>query len=614
MFVKITQSGPRRYVQLVESFRDGEGRVKKRTVATVGRLDLMESVQSLRSVVTGLARLTGQRVDGDGDNGLEPSPVVEFLRATDYGDVYALSQLWQQLNLQQIARAFRDSRLAFDVEALIRMLVFNRLCDPESKLGALRWLPSVSIPGLEELEVEHHQLLRAMDALEANAHAVAEHTAQLVRPLIDQDLSVVFYDLTTVSVAGTGSVGDDDLRCFGMGKSGHVERQVMLALIQTADGLPLHHQVMEGNTSEPATLLPMLRQVLATYPIKRVIAVADRGLMSIDQIDALLQIRLPSGEPLEFILAVAGRRYDEFAERILNEVAGPLAQVDQFELDWPWLGDVERQARKRAKPGTQRDRATTTVTNTNVPLLRLVVAHDAERAQSMSDDRDNKIRELEEYAAEAVKKLDRQDIGEPLGRGRPLSDGGATARMYREVSEKHLGSIVRVNLRSQLFTYDINAKALQKARTLDGKLLLLTNVDRGHMNTREIIERYKSLADIERSFRVLKSDLDIGPMYHRLPRRIRAHAHICFIALLMQRVMRQRLQSAGSELSPHRALEHLRLIKRQWVSINGVVTSGIPTPNPIQQRTLAELGIKRPSSTLPPAATRPQQAELKLED
>jgi transposase len=76
---------------------------------------------------------------------------------------------------------------------------------------------------------------------------------------------------------------------------------------------------------------------------------------------------------------------------------------------------------------------------------------------------------------------------------------------------------------------------------MDGKLLLVTNV--ADLSPAEVVTRYKSLADVERGFRVLKSEIDIGPVFHRLP-RIRAHASICFIALILYRVMRQRLTAA----------------------------------------------------------------------
>ena len=93
---------------------------------------------------------------------------------------------------------------------------------------------------------------------------------------------------------------------------------------------------------------------------------------------------------------------------------------------------------------------------------------------------------------------------------------------------------------------------------MDGKLMLVTNV--ADLRPPEVVKRYKSLADIERGFRVLKSEIEIAPVYHRLPQRIRAHAFVCFLALIVYRVMRQRLKHAKSELSPEKALAQLRKI------------------------------------------------------
>jgi transposase len=105
--------------------------------------------------------------------------------------------------------------------------------------------------------------------------------------LIDQDLSVVFYDLTTVAVTGQTDL-DDDVRAYGLAKSGLIERQFMLSLVQTAEGLPIAHEVHPGNTAEAKTLLPMIRGLLARYPLKRVVLIADRGLLSTANIDELV--------------------------------------------------------------------------------------------------------------------------------------------------------------------------------------------------------------------------------------------------------------------------------------------------------------------------------------
>ena len=72
-----------------------------------------------------------------------------------------------------------------------------------------------------------------------------------------------------------------------MAKSGLIERQFMLSLVQTAEGLPVAHEVHPGNTAEAKTLLPMIRGLLARYPLKRVVLIADRGLLSTANIDEL---------------------------------------------------------------------------------------------------------------------------------------------------------------------------------------------------------------------------------------------------------------------------------------------------------------------------------------
>ena len=86
--------------------------------------------------------------------------------------------------------------------------------------------------------------------------------------------------------------------------------------MQTGDGRQIYHEVFAGNTAESPTLLPTLKTVLERFPaIHHVVLVADRGLLSLNNLDALSEIRLASGAPLEFVLAVPGRRYSEFVDR-----------------------------------------------------------------------------------------------------------------------------------------------------------------------------------------------------------------------------------------------------------------------------------------------------------
>jgi transposase len=558
MFIKLTRSGGHTYAQLVESFRDEHGKPRQRTLATIGRVD--ETDGQVDSLLGGLLRAKGRSL------GETSAPQVRFESALAFGDVWALDQLWHELGFDGLAAVFRRARFTNPIEHALRVMVFNRLCDADSKLGVLRWLQTVSMPGIDAKALTHQQLLRSMDALMDHQDAVDECVAQLLRPLIDEDLSVVFYDLTTIRAQGL-SQQEGDVRRFGMSKEGMVARQFMLGVVQTADGMPIYHEVFAGNTAEAPTLEPTLKKVMARYPhIRRLVVVADRGLLSLDNIEALSELRLSGDQALEFILAVPGRRYGEFVD--ILEPINTRARASEQEATEERIDEVQWQG------------------------LRLVVAHNPLQAAEQTATRQARIDQLRQRADQLVGKLDSQEAGK-VHRGRKLSDAGVTARFFHEVSEAHLKRIIKVDLQADLFTYDIDQVALARAQAMDGKLLLVTNVQ--DLTPKEVVQRYKALADIERGFRVLKSEIEIAPVFHRLPERIKAHASICMLALILYRVMRQRLRLSGSDLSPESALADLRRIQRHSVSINNAAPiEGISSIAQRQTDVLAALKIKKP--------------------
>lgn len=554
MFVKITSSGPRQYVKLVEAYRDVNGVARQRVIATLGRLEAIQAGGS-DALVNGLLRAAGRPSleEGTGE--------VDFAPARSVGDTWLLTALWKELGFHDAFRRVLRNKRQFDAEHLLRLMVFNRLCDPESKLGLLRWLEGVKVPDVDTAAVSHQQLLRTMDTLDACAEQMSSTLSGLLRPLIDRTLSVVFYDLTTIRAEG-GSEGETDLRRYGLSKDGGIARQVMLGVVRTAEGLPIHHELFAGNTGETATLIPTLETILARYPIERVVLVADRGLLSLDNLEALSALRV-GARPLEFILAVPARRYGEF-DTLLAEFHARRCVGAQTEVtgELAWQGH------------------------------RLIVAHRPDVAEAQSHERDARLAELEADAERWAGKLVGQEAGQAY-RGRKLSDAGVTARFYKAVGEARLGHILKVDLGSKDFVYEVDDTALARARLLDGKLLLVTNMpDHG---PDQIVARYKALADIERGFRVLKSEIDIAPVYHRLPERIRAHALICFLALVLYRVLRLRLKAQDSPYSPTRALEVARRIQWHQVTLHRKQAArGLSTLTPEQKELFSTLNLPSP--------------------
>ena len=565
MFIKVTQSGQRRYAQLVESFRNEDGKPRQRTVCTLGRLEDGGEVDTL---IASLQRARGIAPVASPFDGLR------FTDSRHAGDVWALSELWRSLEFDGLASAWRRSKTELDVLGCLRLMVFNRLCDPGSKLGVLRWLDTVALPvGCVKSLPQHQHLLRCMDVLDEYSDTLSHRLATLMRPLIDQDLSVVFYDLTTVEVTGQSEL-EDDVRAYGRAKSGLVERQFMLSLVQTADGLPIAHEVHPGNTAEAKTLLPMIRGLLERYPLKRVVLVADRGLLSVSNIEELakLQTQLKADGrdvALEYILAVPAARYGDFTD------------------------DLKRLS--EAQPSDQ-----TWCAETKWQDNRLVVAHDPEVATRRGQARDKTIAELVAMGQQCGDKLDGQDAGK-RAKGRPMSDSGTKARFYHAVKDAHMAHVIKVDLKADLFSYSIDEDKKHYLELLDGKLLLVTNTN---TPAAEVVQRYKSLADIERGFRVLKSDIEIGPVYHRLPQRIRSHALVCFVALILYRVMRMRLSTAKRAESPATLLEQLRRIHQQTVqTADGRTLTGLTEMTPAQKSLFAalELALPTPENLTKPA-------------
>ena len=198
------------------------------------------------------------------------------------------------------------------------------------------------------------------------------------------------------------------------------------------------------------------------------------------------------------------------------------------------------------------------------------------------------------YRVQLDEKNESQRTGKKnKSKGRPMSDSGTKARFYHAVKDAHMAHVIKVDLKADLFSYTIDEDKKRYLELLDGKLLLVTNT---HTAATEVVQRYKSLADIERGFRVLKSDIEIGPVYHRLPQRIRAHALVCFMALVLYRVMRMRLKAAKRSESPSTLLEQLKRIHQQTVETSGGQTlTGLTEITPAQKSLFAALDLTPPS-------------------
>jgi transposase len=151
---------------------------------------------------------------------------------------------------------------------------------------------------------------------------------------------------------------------------------------------------------------------------------------------------------------------------------------------------------------------------------------------------------------------------------------------------------IKADLQADRFSWSVDEDALAEAQIFDGKLALITNAP--DLTPADAVTRYRALADIERGFRVLKSDIEIAPVHHRLPDRIRAHALICFLALVLYRVMRMRLKAKGHAASPRTALDLLARIQKHTAHIGKRTFNGISRTTPQQLDLFDALSLPKP--------------------
>jgi transposase len=441
----------------------------------------------------------------------------------------------------------------------------------------LRWLERVYVPGVDTAPVTHQHLLRAMDALIAHQAALEAHLAGTLRALFDDEMEVVFYDITPVKGEGERKPAGE-LRRFGHSKEVNgTARQFTVGVVQTVDGLPILHEVFEGHVSEPGTVRGIVERLCRRFPLRRRVLVADRGMVSLENLATLEGIRLPGGKPVEYIVAVAARRYTR-----LTEV----------------LAELHPTRVKEVKATGQEAVAEVPLDDETGLRRRLVVAHHREVAERTRHRRREKLRELSALAQHLEARLLAEEAGE-LKRGRPLTVQGAKMTLHHAVAEHKLGALIQVDQTLPLLVLEqaglSPGLAARWPFDTSGRVLL-TNLPAQALDARAVVARYKRLADIERGFRVLKSEIEIAPVYHRLPDRIRAHTLICFLARVIYRVMQGRLKANEVDLTPTRLLEQLKAVQYHQVRLaTGKCLAGISTLTPEHKALFAAIDVPPPT-------------------
>lgn len=534
-----------RHLQIAESFRDPSkgGSPRTRILAHLGTIEGLGQAQ-IEQLIAGLQKAIGKPA--------AKGVAAELAFAHDFGHVFAVSHVWDSLGLSgALRKAGLDGETTFNPVELVKLLVVNRICDPCSKLALLEWLDSVRFPGFEEKRPAYQHLLRGMDRLIAVKEKAEPLIAKLFREKDKPEGDLVFYDITSTWFDGDRSLVDEDIRQFGYSRDGRFDRrQITIGVVMASNGIPLCHHVFPGNTVDKATVEEVVKDLKARFRLRNVIFVGDRGMLSEDNIDALLT------EQFGYIIAHPLRR-GAMAREGIKRLAG---KFDRENQDEQFVEDVSSG-------------------------IRCVLAYSPKIAAEVRVGRQQRLAEADAFVKERKARLQ-----SPSPRGRKPTPQGTYDRIRDYLRDKGLLSLYNLQIDGDKVKVVADKKAREWEDVIDG-LLLLETTDLV-TSAEDIVKRYKELAEIERGWRSLKSTLLLRPVYHWTEERILAHVFICVLALQVERWMRRRLKG----ISVPTAIRQLRQIKMVEMATDGAISRMSTRSTADQKEILRRLGVPVPGT------------------
>jgi transposase len=538
------------YVDIVESQRR-QGRVVQRTLGSLGRKDLLqpETVDGLIGHLQKLASPAGRR-------GLRVGE-MRMLRVKEFGPIWACRQLWEELGLDRLLAALPQPARVPVEEAIFRV-VCNRLLEPQSKLGVSEWQEQVEWPSGKPA-LAYEQLLRAMDVLHPHREQIEDAVFGRVAELFSLPLSLVFYDLTSVYFEGDGV---SPLAEYGYSRDHRDDRaQVVVGLAVTQEGLPITHRVYPGNTGDPLTFLPMVRELKERFGLPDAVIVADRGMFSAANVEGL------EASGVKYVLALRARQQLEgHAALDLAERAG-LPRPQDEQAAWE-LREVS----------LRKD-------------VRHVVVYSAYKAVH---DRLVRARRLERTRA---------DLRQLQARAPKLKRRTLIERATRILAEHKTSQYFGYLASDGALSFWLERAHYRRQRRHDGIFILQSN-DFG-LSVEAIVGAYRQLQEVERAFRVLKSLVKVRPIFHWAERRVEAHIFICFLAYLLAKALELRLKAepATKPLSIATALERLASWKAVDYRWQDFLITEVSEPQDPLRPVLKALGLKLSNPVLRTAPT-----------
>lgn len=471
---------------------------------------------------------------------------------------FVLQQIYHDLKIKDFLSPIQNySKVTFDCDTINRFLTFARVLDPRSKLGTFDKLESY----YEKPSFSYQHILRFMDLLEENYDEYLEHLFINSANVVKRNTSVCYFDCTNYyfeteqeddeyvdEVTGEILKG---LRRYGPSKQHQPSPLVQMGLFMDGNGIPISMCITPGSDNEQTCAVPLEKKIVKMFQGKPFVYCADAGLGSYDirkfnsmgnrafivtqsvkkLSDKLQQAvfndydyqKLSDGQPITIDKMKSFDRFEEANLPLYNDTVYKVLIADKAIDTGLYEEKVYKNGNKKMvkSKALLKQKIIITFSRKMMEYQRHIRNGQIERAKKI----------LKNYNVEDVKKGP-HDVTRFIKR---LSTG--------KEGEKAIDH------------YTINQEIIDKEEKYDGYYAVATNLDD---DVKDILEVNSKRYKIEDCFRIMKTNLNARPVHHRNRNRIIAHFMICYTALLIYRLLENKLDQYGTHFTTDNILDTLK--------------------------------------------------------
>ena len=436
----------------------------------------------------------------------------------------------------------------------IKVMVFNRLVLPKSKLSLDNWLKEHYIPGVRADKIKVHHYYRALDIVEESKDELEKWVYRHITNLLNFDLSLVFYDLTSSYFEGNGPEG---LARYGYSRDHRPDcKQIQIGLLVNPDGIPISHIVFNGSVRDLKTLPDMISEMTLKFKIKRCIFVADDGILNVSTLEDVQRAGYP------FICSTSMHK-ENFAKEIIKEIPS----VDTNAEDWKKVKDnlwIYEYPRK-------------------IDSHRICITFNPQRRDSQSKKRQRRIQEAISYL---------ESFNEETKRGNQRNNQKVEAQIDKWLRGKGSRKYFTYQRKGpRKLEYTLLQSVVGESESLDGMMILRTDSDR--LTIENVAHGYRTLTQVENAFNEIKNFIKLRPIRHYTDIRVKGHVAVCVIAYLIESIVDNILSQSHLKITAKKAFEILSPLKVVELNLAGKIIYKTTTPKKEQLDLLTIFGLKK---------------------